>query len=129
MKEITLPQITKTAWILIAIVFLSSLLMRNLSITSGIVIGSLLGLLNFKALTLTTQKAIKSQKAKLFILSSYFVRLTIIGLLLAIILQIKVVNFIAVIVGLSIIIVAIWVEGMMNVIRGNGHQPTIPKEQ
>jgi len=114
MKEITLPQIIKTARIFIIFALLISLLTQNLSITLGIVIGSLLGLLNFKILTLTTQKALKSNRANLVILSSYFIRLTLIGLILTIILQIKIVNFIAVIGGLSIVLLAIITKGIMN---------------
>ncbi|MDI6735159.1 MAG: ATP synthase subunit I [bacterium] len=112
MKEITLSQITKTAWILIAMVFLISLLTRNLSIISGIGVGSLLGWLNFKGLIITTQRGFRSSRPKLYIQFSYLVRLTILGLILIIILQIKAINFIAVIMGLSIIMLAILVEGI-----------------
>lgn len=114
MKEITLPQIIKTSWLLSAIGFLISILTQNLSIILGIIIGSLLGLLNFKILTLTIQKALKTTKVKLVILGSYGVRLTMLGLVLAIILQIKTLNFIAVIVGLSIVILAIITLGIIN---------------
>ncbi|MEW6620876.1 MAG: ATP synthase subunit I [bacterium] len=117
MKEITLPQITKTTWILIGIVFLISLLTQNISIISGIVIGSLLGLLNFKALILTTQRAFKSERTKSYILMSYLVRLSLLGLILTLILQVKAINFIAVIGGLSIVIMAICVQGTINLIK------------
>jgi len=122
MKEITLSQITKTAWILITIVFLISLLTRNLSIISGVIIGFLLGLLNFKLLSFTTKKALKSKRAKLYIFTSYIVRLSLLGVILWIILSIKTINFIAVLGGLSVIIGAIITQGIINtflVFRGN----------
>ncbi len=114
MKEITLPQITKTAWILIAIAFLISIFTRNLSIISGIIIGSLLGLLNFKVLSLTTKKALLCKHPKPYIFTSYIVRLSILGLILILILSIKAINFMAVIVGLSIVVVAIITKGIIN---------------
>ncbi|MEW6097234.1 MAG: ATP synthase subunit I [bacterium] len=114
MKEITLPQITKTAWILIAIAFFISLLTLNLSIISGVVIGSLLGLLNFKLLSLTTKKALNCALSNPYIFTSYIVRLTLLGLILALILSIKAINSIAVLVGLSMIIGAIMIKGIIN---------------
>ncbi len=118
MNEITLAQITKTAWKLAGVAFLVSWLTLDLSIISGIGVGSLLELLNFKALIITTQRGFRSSRPKLYIQFSYLVRLTILGLILVIILQIKAINFIAVIVGLSIIIGAISVKGIINFIMG-----------
>lgn len=114
MKEITLPQITKTAWILIAIAFLISLLTRNLSIILGVIIGSGLGLLNFKVLSITTKKALLCERPKPYIFTSYIIRLSILGIILVLILSIKAINFIAVIGGLSIVILAIITKGIVN---------------
>lgn len=118
MKEITLPEVIKTSWILIAIAFLSSLLTRNLPIILGIVIGSFVGILNFKALILTTQRGIKAKRTKLYLPISYLLRLTILALLLSIIFSTKIINSIAVIVGLSMVVLAICVEGVISLIGG-----------
>jgi hypothetical protein len=118
MKEITLTQVTKTTCILIAIAFFISLLTQNIPIILGVIIGSLLGLLNFKALILTTQRAINAKRTKLYLFISYLLRLTILGLILIIIFSTKIVNFIAVIVGLSMVIMAIFLIGMINLIGG-----------
>ncbi|MFH1563796.1 MAG: ATP synthase subunit I [Nitrospirota bacterium] len=122
MKEITLPQITKTAWKLVVIAFLLSLLSRDLSIISGIGIGSLLGLLNFKGLIISTQRGFRNTRPNLYIRFSYLVRLTILGLILAVILQIKAINFIAVIGGLSVVILAICVQGIISLTRRDKHE-------
>lgn len=114
MKEISLSQVTKTVWILIGIAFLLSLLTQNLSITLGIVIGSLLGLLNFKLLSLTTKKALSSNRTRLYISLSYVARLSFLGLILALILSIEAINSIAVLVGLSMIVLAIIIHGIVN---------------
>lgn len=119
MEEITLPQITKTTWILIAIISLISLLTRSVSIILGVIIGSLLGLLNFKLLSLTTKKALSSKRAKLYIFTSYIVRLSLLGLVLVLILSIKVINFIAVLVGLSVVIGAVTMKGIINIFWNN----------
>ena len=122
MKEITLPQITKTAWILIAIAVLISMFTCSLSIVLGTTIGSLLGLLNFKALIKTTQRAFKSERIKGYVFISYLVRLTLLGLILILIIHIKVINFIAVIGGLSMVILAICIQGIISLIRGDKHE-------
>lgn len=101
-----------------AIAFLSSLLTQNLPIILGIVIGSFLGILNFKALILTTQRGIKAKRVKLYLFISYLLRLTILGLILIIIFSTKIINFIAVIVGLSLVMLAICVEGVISLIGG-----------
>jgi hypothetical protein len=117
MKEITLQKVTKTAWILIAIAFFIALVTQNLSIILGVIIGSFLGLLNFKALILATQRGIKAKRTKLYLFISYLLRLTILGLILIIIFSTKIINFIAVIVGLSMVILAICIQGIIN-LRG-----------
>lgn len=122
MREITLAQITKTAWKLVVVAFLVSLITRNLSIILGTTIGSLLGLLNFKGLIITTRRGFRGTRPKLYVQFSYLVRLTILGLILAIILQIKAINFIAVIGGLSMVILAICVQGIISLIRGDKHE-------
>jgi hypothetical protein len=97
-----------------------SLVTRDLSIISGLGVGSLLALLNFKGLILTTQRGFKSTRPNLYIQFSYLVRITILGLILAIILQIKAINFIAVLLGVSVVVIAICVEGIISLIRREG---------
>lgn len=113
-NEITIQGIIKRGLNVIAVLVGLSAITLRIELVAGVLIGALLGILNFKILSLTTIRGLsKDRNVQRYIMLSFLIRNILIAALFCIILLLfKILCFVGTIIGFSSIGIAIFLEGV-----------------
>lgn len=108
-KDPLLRKIEVRSWLMVALFVLASLAFRSLPITLGVFLGGAICSLNFRWMYRDTAKALQGSpdSASRRMVVRFYLRLAITGIMIFIIITMTPVNVIALVVGLSVVVITI----------------------
>jgi ABC-type antimicrobial peptide transport system permease subunit len=112
--EVRVEKIERTAWAAAALMLLASLLWRSPQITAGIALGALLSILSFRWLRKFVSALLSSGRSRppILLVLLNFSKYLIMGVALFVAIKYDLANAIALLVGVSVIFLAVCWEGM-----------------
>ena len=111
-------------WTVLALMAGISSLLLTSGFTLGIIFGGLLVIANFNVLRLSIQAAFSSlnrdasgSRKKAFVIGTFYIRLAIMGVIIYCLLALGLVDPIGMAVGLSTVVIAIFVYGLLSALK------------
>jgi hypothetical protein len=106
-KPPILRRLERRNWIILGEMILMSLPFLSLRFSIGILAGGILSILSFNSLYPIVKKAIlkSPQRAKAQVVFYYYIRLSLMGLFIYLLISNRLVNIIGLIIGLSVVVV------------------------
>ncbi|MGM0418480.1 MAG: ATP synthase subunit I [Thermodesulfobacteriota bacterium] len=104
-------------WVLLALFFIVSFSFYSFSVTAGVLLGGLIVSINFHLLSRTLKKALNPESPAGYqsVIAKYYIRFTVSGLIIFLLLANNIVAPLGLIIGLSVVVTSFFLASILEI--------------